>query len=263
MNCKHVQKMLPLYVGRDLDEKSQQLVKSHVESCTHCASSADEYRRTRQLLQKFAPPVFSEAGYTGIRQRVLREIERESTAPVLLQLVASRFRPRIRWAVATGLIIVVSIFAVYFISNLKNDRRHVADGSSAGSKGTQVTMAPSPSPSSEDKGPQLLNTRRNADRDMTIAGTVDHTKQSQRRKSSGKVADRRRSVAVNTAETWSMTAHRSPESNNRSEPDTIPTRDPDASEIPLRVEIQTKDPNVRIIWFSYQRTKHNSSRKSS
>ena len=45
--------------------------------------SADEYRETRQLLQLFAPPPFSEAVYAGIRQRVLREIGRESSAPTL------------------------------------------------------------------------------------------------------------------------------------------------------------------------------------
>ena len=81
MNCKHVQELLPLYVGRDLEEKRARSVTAHVQSCVECAGSVDEYRETRQLLKQFAPPPVSDAVYAGIRRRVLREIEQEAAAP--------------------------------------------------------------------------------------------------------------------------------------------------------------------------------------
>src|SRR6267143_6407697 len=111
MNCKHVQELLPLYVGRDLEERRAQLVTAHVQSCAECASLASEYRESGQLLQQFAPPPFSDAVYAGIRQRVLREIGRESpefSGLTLPSFVASLFRPRLRWTFATALLLGVS-----------------------------------------------------------------------------------------------------------------------------------------------------------
>jgi hypothetical protein len=60
-----------------------------------------------------------------------------------------------------------------------------------------------------------------------------------------------------------MTAEASPERNNLAEPDVVPARDPAISEKTLRVEMQTKDPNIRIIWFTPQPTKQASPSKFS
>src|SRR5207245_812435 len=140
MNCKHVQELLPLYVGRDLEERRAQLIAAHVQSCAECDGSAEEYRESRQLLQQFAPPKFNEAVYDGIRRRVLHEIRRESPESIGLTLpsfVASLFRPRLRWAFATALVLAVSVFAFYFIAKQRNERQ--------GSRGNQLAAAPSPS----------------------------------------------------------------------------------------------------------------------
>ncbi|HEY3025457.1 MAG TPA: zf-HC2 domain-containing protein [Pyrinomonadaceae bacterium] len=256
MNCKHVQELLPLYVGRDLEEKRAQLVTAHVQSCTECANSADEYRESRQLLQQFAPPPFNEAVYTGIRQRVLREIGRESSESVgsaLPNFVASLFRPRLRWAFATALLLAVSVFAFYFIAKQRNERQESRDN--------QLAAAPSPS-RKENNSPPFKSTGRNTGVHMTTAGSGDHTHQSQRRKTSGPAADRATPHAVNTPDNRSLTAQASPESNNLAIRDAVPAPNPATAEKTLRVEMQTNNPNIRIIWFSTQRTKQNSPGKS-
>jgi hypothetical protein len=265
MNCKQVQELLPLYVGRDLEEKRAKLVTAHVQSCAECARSAEEYHEAQQLLKLLEPPPFSEAVYAGIRQRVWREIGRQSNAPTLTRLVASLFRPSIRWAVATALLLAVSVVAFYFIANRRNDRQQLADSSRMAdqnargqhpkprSQGPELAVYPSPS-SEESDEPPLASTGRNTGADTTVAGTY----QSQRRKSSRAAAGRARSVAVNMPETRSMTAEAFPESNNLAEPNAIPARNPATSEKTLRVEMQTKDPNIRIIWISHQRPKQDS-----
>jgi hypothetical protein len=276
MNCKQVQELLPLYVSRDLEQKRAQLVTAHVQSCAECTGSADEYRETRHLLQQFKPPLFSEGVYAGIRRHVLREIEREATAPGLSRLLESLFRPRLRWAVATALLLAVSVFAFYFIANrrpnLMDDRQQVAGSRRQVDRATQDEQpkaqhrgpesAASTSPSTQDNnGPPSKSTGRNNGGDMTIAASGAH--QSQRRKSVGAAADRPTSVAGNAPETPPMIAEASRESNNLAAPDAVPARDPAASEKILRVEMQTKDPNIRIIWFSPQRPKQDSPSKSS
>src|SRR6266550_1608595 len=148
MNCKHVQELLPLYVGRDLEEKRTHLVTAHVQSCAECASSADEYRESRQLLQQFAPPPFSDAVYTGIRERVLREIGRESPESIGLTLpgfVASLFRPSLRWAFATALLLGVSVFAFYFVANRRNNQQQITGSGPTGDRTAPDRQANAPS----------------------------------------------------------------------------------------------------------------------
>ena len=253
MNCKLVQELLPLYVARDLEEKRAQLVTSHVQSCAECAGSAEEYRETRQLLQQFAPPPFSEAVYAGIRQRVLRDIERGATAPGLSRLLESVFRPRLRWAVATALLLAVSVFAFYFIANRANDRQRVAYSGRTVDKPTASSIKESEVPPSA----------RNTGAGKTIAGSVDRTRRSQRRKSPGVAAERTASVALKTPDARPMTVEAVPERSNLGEPDAATVRDPATSGKTLRVEMQTKDPNIRIIWFAHQPTKQDSPSKFS
>lgn len=271
MNCKHVQELLPLYVGRDLEEKHMKLVTAHVECCAECAGSADEFRRTQQLLHLFAPPTFSEAVYSGIRQRVLREIGTESTAQTVPQLVASLFRPRPRWAVVTALLLAVSVFAFYFIASRKTDRQLAGGKPTVETTQDQQTSSPSaanesaaaPSPSSkENYGPSPLSTGENSG-GRSIAVSVNPAVQSQRRRSSGAVADRTGSGGVNTPDAPSMAASASQLDNNLAKPDTSSARDPLTPEKTLRVEMQTKDRNIRIIWFSHQPTKQDFPNKSS
>src|SRR2546421_7005647 len=240
MNCKHVQELLPLYVGRDLEEKRAQMVMAHVQSCVACTGSADEYRETRQLIKQFAPPPVSDAVYAGIRQRVLREIEQEATAPGLSRLLDSLFRPRLRWAVATALVLAVSVFALYFVANRRNNQQQVAGSGRTLDVPTspairEVEALPRPSP---------------AQKRYPVQGLAN-THQFQRRKNSGVAADRSGSTTVNSTGPRSMTAQTLPNENNRSEADAVPAGDSAAPEKTLRVEMQTRDPNIRIIWFSH------------
>jgi hypothetical protein len=245
MNCKQVQELLPLYVGRDLEAKRESLVTAHVQSCAECACAADQYRETRQLLQDFAPPVFSEDVYAGIRGRVLREIQ-ESTGPSLPEFVAAWFRPRLTWAVASAVLIASVLFAIYFITNRGNDGHDAAEKRPATvqpsvnhqpePRSQGDTQAALPSPSNERiKDERLVRQPRKKSRDALTA--------------------RANSATVIVPDAKSAVANVSPQPNNSAEPGLFPAPDSAASEKILRVEIQTKDPNIRIIWFTSPETK--------
>jgi hypothetical protein len=265
MNCKHVQELLPLYVGRDLEETRAQMITAHVQSCAECAGAVDEYRETRQLLQQFAPPQFSEAVYAEIRQSVLSEIASEATVPGLSRWLESLFRPRLRWAVAMVLLLAFSVFAFYFIAsrsaNQTNSQQQVAgnsrtpDGTSW--KGQPISQGSAVSSEGFEKGER----RRNTGAGTTIAGSVDRARRFQRRRSFGAPVEPTSTVAVNTSA--SMSAEASPEDINLSAPDAAPAGESATSEKTLRVEMQTKDPNVRIIWFAHEPTKQDSRSKFS
>lgn len=257
MNCKHVQELLPLYVSRDLEEKSAQLIQAHLQTCAACAASGDQYRETRRLLEEFATPMFSEAVYNGIRQNVLREIRQESLdSSNLPQFVASLFPRRLTWALAAALLVAVAFSAVYFIANRKgtqtNDQPPLAGG-------RNVVDRPESTPTKEQEEHQATNPRQQR---APAPGLAGGTHRFERRKNDATIK-RAPSVAVKAPENTQLIAEAARNGNNPTNREIQPVRDSTETKKALRLEIQTKDPNIRIIWFSAQPTKQDSPNKFS
>lgn len=236
MNCHQVEKFLPLYASHDLAKKTEWLIGSHLQSCVSCADAAAEYRNARQLLQDFASPAFSEDVYAEMREAVWRRIETESPAPSFSELIGAWFRPRLGWAVVTVGLLAVFALGIYFMSNRRTGQQPLAvtPAKVDAGKGQQEQSAL--------PGFSLASSRgNNSPRDQ---------RPPQKRMRSTEVRDRTNSV--------SMTASSGP-------PALLRTSTPNGS-IPsgaavnsdtqktLRLEIQTKNPNIRIIWFAQQGT---------
>ena len=250
MNCKQTEKLLPLYAGRDLEEKRATSVTRHLQTCAACARIADEYRESVQLTEQFAPPVFSEAVYAGIRQRVLREIETKAMAPAWSQTIASLFQSRLTWAIASVLLIVVSMFAIYFIMSRGNVEQQLANQPPANVQpGTKERSNSGPQDNRRVDLPASVNAGGEKQR---LAGVP----QLQRRKRSREtLANRMNTVAAKSPDTTSTANNVSPQPRSLHEPMRSPHPNSAALIKPLRVEIQTKDPMIRIIWFVQPETK--------
>ena len=228
MNCKQVEELLPLYAGRDLEEKRATLVAEHVQTCAACARVADEYRESVQLSERFGPPVFTEAVYAGIRQRVLRQIETEATTPSWSQTIASLFRPRLTWAIAGVLLIVVSMFAIYFFVNRRNVDQQLANT-------PPVNVQPGTGERANPQPPEDKQANRSS------SATVIHPR--------GKRPREMNTASAKSPDPMSTARNVAPQPVSLPEPMGFPHTDAAASAKPLRVEIQTKDPRIRIIWF--------------
>ncbi len=228
MNCKQTEELLPLYAGRDLEEKRATLVTEHLLTCVACARVADEYCDSVQWTERFAPPDFSEAVYAGIRQRVLREIGTEAMTPAWSQTIAGLFRSRLTWAIASALLIVIWIFAIYFIVNRRHGEQQLAERVPAKVQpGTKERFNSAPE---DDRRAALPHS-------VDIGGEKRQfaaVPQRQRRKKS-------RSISIQRGSLPELTPFPAPSSA--------------ALTKPLRVEIQTKDPTIRIIWFVQPETK--------
>ena len=262
MNCKDIQELLPLYVGHDLPAKRASLVATHVQSCVECADLEGEYRESRQLPQFFAPPVFSEGVYDGIRDRVLRHIEEESSVAAAPQLFSGLFRPRLSWACAAALLLIVG-FAFYFSVNRQEDRRLATNGtpginqSEVGSNGSKLAAIP-PLPDQTPAPPDEIISRNTGPHK---ANSVAHRPQQTRTVVASD--NRGNSVTVYPPHAGVLTAEASANNRNPIKPETIPAGDSTSAEKTIRVEMQTKDRNIRIIWFSHQSTKQDFPNKSS
>ncbi len=249
MNCKQTEELLPLYAGRDLEEKRATLVNEHIQTCAACARVADEYRESIQLTEQFAPPVFNEAVYAQMRERVLREIETKAMAPAASQTIASLFLPRIRWATATVLLIVVSTFAFYFIMNRRNDEQ-LAEKPPPAKVQPEAKEPPNSRPQHDKLAdlPPVLNT---GGKNQQLAGVPP----SRQKRSRNTLADRMNTVRAKSPDPISTAGSVSSQPGSAPGSMVSPHRDSAALVKTLRVEIQTKDPKIRIIWFVQPETK--------
>lgn len=253
MNCSHFQELLSLYAGRDLDEKQTRLVGGHLQICAECAAAAAEYSETLRMIEEFAPPLFSESVYAGIRQRVLRGIEQECASPTLTQILTNYFRQRTGWAVAPGLLLTIALFAVYFIATRDNGLQ-IADSNDATSSRQDVDsnarregQSPNTETKVRDAFPESARPVIPPQGKVTKL-TAGRAYRSQRR---GHSAAARNHASPGKTVPKAATAF--PAASNLAG---IPA--PDGSESTLRVEMQTRDPNIRIIWFSNLPAKQNS-----
>lgn len=251
MNCKQVEKMLPLFVGRDLDARSERLVTTHVESCAACSAAAAEYRQTRELLQEFAPPAFSEDVYAGIRQNVWRQIEAESTTVSMSELIAGWFRPRVIWVAASALLVAVLVSGIVLIGNRSTPQPKVAvNASEMNRDGSNKQIAAVPPRDTSTPSPL-------APREAVKGPRQAYLRHSERKGDRNRSPDRLNTLVANAPDALPNTSG-SPRLGTSSDSDPSPARD---SAKTLRMEIQTKDPNIRIIWFAQRDTKpvsHNS-----
>ncbi len=242
MNCKNVEPLLSLYAGRDLEEERSRLVAAHLQSCTKCTLVADEYAGARELLQGYEPPSFSDAIYAGIREQVLNKIERQSHASVksgiFSQLFLGLVQPRMRWVTA-ALLLAISVTVLYLSRNplrqLPNDQQAAV-----------LTKEPNQAGSRPD-----LRSEKN---DVS-AGSSSFSKKEQVSKGTkpGPITRKREATPANRPRESDKTTKVDSSTNDRVVQRVVDVSQPSSAPAPLRVEMQTSDRNIRIIWLSNQR----------
>jgi hypothetical protein len=233
MNCKEAEKFLPLFAGGDLAERLQQPVARHLQSCASCALVARDYRQSAELLQQFAAPAFSEEVFAEIRRSVWRQIDAAPRRVWRLTIFGVRLRPPMIFATAAALLIAISAAGIYFIRPVRSVREPVAENSSRGNVqpgSRSVIDQPSTRASRSARG---YNRRQ-----------VDFER-SRRRLDRRRAPDRAPSLARNSPDAESAKGPAAPQVNS-----VVNTVEGLPGEKILRMEMQTRNPNIRIIWFA-------------
>jgi hypothetical protein len=229
MNCKDVEKLLPLHVGGDLVTKKTHLLTAHLMNCASCAASAMEYRESVRLTQDFEPPAFSPETYDEIRQSVLREISSGSAKSARRfpgNAVTGLFS-RPEWAFAALSLVAISLLAFYFIASRTNRREETVN--------VPVTYPEQLPPFKPSKPSGPYTTPDPVRQNTNPAGNVMTARKPRpfRRNKSINHSTISPQQIIGPTETVAASA----------EP-------PDSPAKPLRMEMQTSDSNIRIIWFS-------------
>lgn len=289
MKCSRVEKFLPLHVAGDLTARRARTLAKHLTTCEECRRTADEYAASRRLLRAATtvPPEFDEAFYAEIRNSVLAQVKRgESThAPLSSPVLLSFFKGRFAFAYAAALALILLAVALSLHSFLPRitgeagEQKMIVNANSGLISTPATTAAPS---SSQPLFAQLTRPDRRTSpardefaEETTGGGGARETKSPIARRRRARIVSARSGAQQSlllTSYTPSQIGRDSPApdsvrtqqatnppalamgnkdggNSNSSGGDATTTTKAAVAEV-SRIEIQTSDPNIRIIWLS-------------
>ena len=238
MNCAQIEELLPLYAGHDLSTRREQTVTAHLQTCAGCSLAAAEYRDMHGLMRDFASPVFGEEVYAEIRKNVWERIESQPQAASIFESIAAWFQPRLAWAAATALMIIVSFVGLYFVvKEFKVQPVVIVE---------VPKVVPAFAPAPEVRGGVSSHPD-----EGTLKQRQANVPKRLRKPDRMVAPDRGNSLVAFSPDVETTTIQASAPIVGT---DNLDLAAP-ISDKTLRMEIQTRNPNIRIIWFSQREPK--------
>jgi putative zinc finger protein len=114
MKCKAIEKLIPLYVEGDLESSETTAVTTHLKVCGSCSELARQFVDSQNWLRS---PTVAEAGsrfFEDLRAEVLAEVERRERIDPPSHLLPSRWRGPSAWA--TAFMILIAIGLVFYLT---------------------------------------------------------------------------------------------------------------------------------------------------
>jgi hypothetical protein len=234
MNCRRIEELIPLYVGRDLEPGRAEKVALHLGGCSRCGQLAAAYKESQDWLRSSDVPGFSEAELGEMRAGLFREIERQKVRPGLLELISRAWSAR-RLAFATAaLLVLFGALAFYLYS-------------AGPAPAPEIAGIEKPDSSREKEGQPVIAHRE----DPNPAPGANSVPSVRRRHYAKRGAAR---IKARPAESVQQASAAAVEVVNPPLPAGARPDGVTGSVGLLRIEIQTSDPNIRIIWFAPKET---------
>jgi anti-sigma factor RsiW len=230
-NCKRISRNISPYVAGDLVGESEREVAAHLSACGECRRLAEAFSESRSwLTEAWALPEFSAEFYSGIRSSVLADIGRER-----MRSKPSFFRPRWLYATAFAAVLIAS---AAMLQHFSSTRRQVVPSLALA---PQVTGQPT---LHQAKATDLSSLPQTPGLSGTRGVQVSRFEPAKRQAPSdtGQTARTNRAPIAPAIE--------SPAGVRPVVTESAPVADGSASSPQVaRIEIQTANPNIRIIWL--------------
>jgi Putative zinc-finger len=239
MQCTHAEKLIPLFAGDDLPAWEADALRRHLESCANCSRLAAEFEESRDWLRGFPAPQFDDALLDGMRDAVLSDIGRIENRARWLQWVIPGLN--LRFAASMAALLLIAFLAAYAY---RGGRPRIAPGKENVDQANQ----------GGNRKDLMVNERRNDDGNKINPSPVPTGRLSQ--KQARKVIKKPRIKAIQSPDQVIAKAllppspisvepdFGSPPSDDTARDDAIFNREM------TRIEFQTADPNIRIIWLA-------------
>lgn len=216
MECKYVKEKVWLYVEGDLKQKELGAVERHVAFCPDCAGLVEEVRDSQAWLRSSEPASFDEAFLASVRRGARAKIADCQTSRLQCAAMWAQvnFKPLI---LACPSLLLVCWLGLHWANERDRNAR------SSGSGTTSDAMA-----RKEDEKTAVATPPGNRDvKERAVGGRTRRVRKRVHQAPPDEVEDE----ATQAASATQAANH-------------------DTYSVPLRIEIQTEDPNVRIIWFA-------------
>jgi hypothetical protein len=214
LNCKRASRNVPLFVAGDLSGDLNREMVNHLAICEECSRLAQEFRESNSLFtEACALPEFGAQFYDQIRNNVLDKINRDG--------ISSRPRFGHRWIFASAFALMLIASGVMFMRS-RAPREAPQD---------LVSTTPVAGKTAASKPPESASSLQ----------SKDLPRKSQRPQ---KLVPQTR-LTHPTSQQFQSGRNLSASSGD---PRVSPSELTSASEV-SRIEIQTSNPNIRIIWL--------------
>ncbi|HEX7177650.1 MAG TPA: hypothetical protein VF240_20495 [Pyrinomonadaceae bacterium] len=257
MNCESNERLLALHAGGDLSAGQASALSAHLRTCEDCRRLAADFAASRELLGTHEPPEFDAAFFDAVRRNVLREIDDAPPPPAFARLTALLFGRR---ALALAACVVFLFAAGALAPYLREGHRLTGDTpqqvADANGEAQQESDGPSviDSPAIRDikvkTTPAVKLTASSSPRRTQIVARATHASRAKRservERPPSHVSDR--AVAAEIARAAGV----APTLEEAAPASEVAVLAAPAERKMLRIELQTGDPNVRIIWLTPQ-----------
>jgi anti-sigma factor RsiW len=230
MTCRHVEKMLPLYIEGDLKIRQARKVSEHLDSCCACRELADEYCASQAWFRSHIPPELDDNFFADLSASVKNAILQERKPPPWQPMALWAWNPIVTAALALLIIGCGIAFLVRFAGN----QPVLVGGTNKRNTPVHVTSSTLMQLS---RAKDVLTAQAHAE---LRSGERSHQSQASR----SPVHENAAVIKLLEDQVVKAASPAPPVSTP------APTAGVDRRQVPLRIEIQTADPNIRIIWFA-------------
>jgi hypothetical protein len=222
MNCTQIKRLIPLYVGGDLNAQQIAGLRKHIETCERCRDLVAQFEESRSWLRDLTAPQFDEAVFENLRAAVREEIAQVESRPSLFDLLIPVWNLRSVIAASLALALLTAGLLLYTNRPKSPDKPLMTSSPASVERQNHEEIANTGSPSQirRKKFIATNRSRRKTETNLPVIALNNHFGGSE----------------------FTLPAH--------SDIATKQVEDEDLNREMLRIEIQTADPNIRIIWIA-------------
>lgn len=262
MNCKKFTQLIPLFIEADLEVADMQSVTAHLVTCDSCSNSVKEFQTSQSMLRNFAAPEFDEDVFAQMRSTVLNEI----ACPKFSDAIHPLWNWKAAFVASSATIILICVIA---INRHGQPEIHIAEASNIGEvKATNFKSASSENlANSSPAVKQIPNPR--SGRNLIAQGEASKSERNPGYEAAKLRSPERAteieapivaaSIAPSGANDLSANIPKGgtlgfilPSASQAENTIAANSEKPAAEPEMLRMEIQTADPNIKIIWLMPQ-----------
>lgn len=234
MNCKRIEKLLPLYLEGDLEASLGDIVRPHLKACKKCREISDKLGAAQAWLRCYKAPDLSGAFFDEARHAVWLKIEALEASGTPFRSLARHLGGNAAVAASLFLLCMLGAIALHYART------------NSGSNGGRLIARITPGAHADAAETMIGTEKRDANR---VA--AQETARRERRAPSWSV--KRQAGAIGRAKPvleLSVDQADDPQPAAKGQLEQEESQGQGIAAQLKRVDIDTGDPTIRIIWFS-------------